>query len=111
VNLRLVLTLVSTLALLALCGCGTVTSRAKGLGGRYSGFGYDMEKLSSAEGWFGSSAEGHASNVPVVIPGGVFWLLDIPFSLIADTILLPVDALRRAPPKPEGDSAIKSCGI
>ncbi len=81
-------------ALIALCGCGTITSRTKGLGRPYSGFGYDMEKLSSAEGWFGSSAEGNASDIPLIIPGGVLWALDIPLSLVADTLLLPVDAVR-----------------
>ncbi len=80
--------------LVALCGCGTITSRTKGLGRPYSGFGYDMEKLSTAEGWFGSTAEGNASGVPVFIPGGVFWALDIPLSLVADTLLLPVDAVQ-----------------
>ncbi|HWH70444.1 MAG TPA: YceK/YidQ family lipoprotein [Candidatus Sulfotelmatobacter sp.] len=94
-------TQIAALALVALCGCGTVTTRMKGAGGLYSGFSADMEKVGSAEEWLNAPMDGRVGNWPLPCPRGLFWVVDIPFSLTADTLLLPVDALRPAAAKPD----------
>lgn len=73
--------------------CGTLTTRYKGIGGRYYGFAYDMEKLSSPEEWSDISVCAGSGNRSIPCPGGVVWVLDAPLSLTADTLLLPVDAI------------------
>ncbi len=95
--------LVAALALLAGCGCGTVTTRTKGLGGPYSGVAHDLEKLASADEWCDLSVQGQASNIPFWLPCGLLWVCDLPLSFTADTLLLPVDALRTRAPEPEED--------
>jgi uncharacterized protein YceK len=84
----------ATLVAIVLSGCGTVSTRTKGDAGPYHGFGYDMEKISNAGEWLDCSGQGSAGNVPFLWPRGVLWVLDVPLSLVADTLLLPADALR-----------------
>jgi uncharacterized protein YceK len=94
------------LAFLGLCGCGTVSTRAKGLGGPYSGLSHDLEKIGSAEEWSDASITGNASGVPFFLPRGLLWGLDAPFSLVGDTLCLPVDWLhpKYGPPSQHADS-------
>ena len=80
--------------MMVLSGCGTVSTRTKGYAGPYHGFGHDMEKVCSADEWLDSSGQGRAGNVFFSWPRGLLWILDAPLSLVADTLLLPVDALR-----------------
>ncbi len=95
--------LVAALALLAACGCGTVTTRTKGLYHSYSDVAHDLEKLASTDEWSDLSVQGQASNVPFWLPRGLLWVFDLPLSFTADTLLLPSDALRARPPEPEED--------
>lgn len=101
VNPKWLLILVATLSFLAVCGCGTVSTRTKGFGGPYSGVGYDLERVGSAEEWCEWSVQGSASDIPFFFPRGLLWALDTPLSIVADTILLPADALRSPASKPE----------
>ncbi len=88
-------TRVVALLAIALPGCGTVTTRTKGDAGPYHGFGHDMEKVCSADEWLDLSGQGYTgSAVPFFWPRGLLWVLDAPLSLVADTLLLPADALR-----------------
>lgn len=80
------------------CGCGTVSARAKGPGGPYSGVGYDFEKLSSGDEWSDFSVMGQAGSIPFLAPRGLLWLLDIPLSLVGDTVMLPVEAFQQDHP-------------
>lgn len=83
-----------TLTVVALCGCGTVSTRTKGDSGPYCGFSHDMEKVSRAEEWLTWSGEGSAGAVRFPWPRGLLWIVDVPLSLTGDTIMLPVDCLR-----------------
>ncbi len=100
----LILSGVSTLALLLLCACGTVKTRTSGTGGPYHGLGYDMEKASRGDAWLDWSGHGSAGNVPILWPSGLLWVLDVPFSFTADTLLLPVDLLRPKAAQAEPES-------
>ena len=82
-------------AVLALSGCGTLTTHVNGPSGVYSGVGHDMEKLATADEWTDWSVRGSAGSVPFLAPRGLLWILDTPLSLAADTIILPADLLRR----------------
>jgi uncharacterized protein YceK len=94
---RRVQVILAALALLALCGCGSVTARVKGGSDPYCGFAYDLEKVATAGEWCDWSAEGRVGDVPVAGPRGVLWIIDAPLSFVGDTILLPLDLLRPAP--------------
>ncbi len=89
-----------------LSGCGTVVTRTKGDAGAYHGFGYDMEKISNASEWMDDWGQGSAGNVPFLWPRGVLWVLDVPLSLVSDTLLLPVDALRPGKGQREVESEV-----
>ena len=84
----------AALVTIVLSGCGTVSTRTKGDAGPYYGFGYDMEKMGDSQEWLDFWGQGSVGNVPFVWPRGLFWVLDAPLSLAADTLLLPADALR-----------------
>ena len=86
---------------IVLSGCGTVSTRMTGNAGPYQGFGYDMEKMSNADEWVDFSGQGSAGGVPFVWPPGLLWFVDAPLSLVADTLLVPVDALRSKGAKEE----------
>lgn len=97
---------VLALTVLLLCSCGTVSSRTHGGGGPYHGLGYDMEKLSSGDEWLNWSGQGTAGNVPFWWPRGLLWLVDAPLSLVADTLMLPVDAIRPKAAETEAESNV-----
>ncbi len=99
-------TLVLALTTLLLCACGTVKTRTSGNGGLYHGLGYDLEKVSSADAWLDLSGYGTVGDVPIVWPIGLLWVLDVPLSFTADTLLLPVDLARpqAAPAKAESEA-------
>ncbi len=80
-------------ALVVVCGCGTVSTRVKDNGGPYSGLGHDMEKICSGKAWTTWSIQGRAGDWPFPCPQGLLWVADAPLSFVADTVLLPVDAL------------------
>ena len=82
------------LVTVTLAGCGTVNARKRGDAGLYHGFGYDMEQLCNADEWMNKSGQGNAGHVPFEWPRGLLWVLDAPLSFVADTLLLPADALR-----------------
>ena len=92
---------IGVLAFLAPCGCGTITTRAKGTGGLYSGTGHDLENVGNAREWCDWSVEGQAGNVPFLLPRGLLWVFDTPLSFAADTLLAPVDALRSPETNPD----------
>ncbi len=96
---------ISALTPAALCGCGTVSSRTQGNGGPYHGFSADMEKVNDAGEWLAWSGEGRAGAAAFTWPRGLFWLLDAPLSLTADTLLLPFDYLRPKPPETQAEAA------
>ena len=84
-----------------LCGCGTVTARGHEPIGPYCGLGYDMERLTNGDEWLDWSLQGQSGNVPFFLPRGLLWVLDTLLSFTADTLLLPVDALRPNSPDTE----------
>ena len=51
-----------------------------------------MERISSGEEWSDWAIECQGNYVPFFLPRGLLWAVDSPFSLVADTLLLPVDA-------------------
>ncbi len=101
----LILSGLLALTAMALCGCGTISTRIKGDSSLYCGFAQDVEKVSSAEEWLTWSGQGSAGDVPFPLPRGLLWVVDAPLSLVADTIMLPADCLRsktaRANAEPE----------
>ncbi len=95
----LILSGLLALTAMALCGCGTVSTRIKGDSGWYCGFAHDMEKVGRAEEWLTWSGQGSAGAVPFPLPRGLLWVVDAPLSLVADTIVVPADCLRSKTPQ------------
>ncbi len=91
-------------AALALCGCGTLSTRVKGDSGSYRGFAHDMEKVSSSEEWLAWSGQGTVGAAWFPWPRGLLWAVDAPLSLTADTLLLPIDCLSSKPAQANGES-------
>ncbi len=84
----------AALVMAVLCGCGTVSTRVKGPAGPYCGVASDVEKVSGTEDWQSWSIGGTADSWPLLCPNALLWVLDLPLSFTADTLLLPVDFLR-----------------
>ncbi len=94
----------AALAMAVLCGCGTVTTRVKGQADPYCGVASDLEKVSRAERWQSWSYGGTADSCPFFFPNALLWVLDLPLSFTADTLLLPVDLLAPRPVAPDTGS-------
>ncbi len=106
----------AALAIAVLCGCGTVCTRVKGPAGPYCGVASDVDKVGSAENWQSWSYGGTADSWPLLFPNAMLWVLDLPLSFTADTLLLPVDFVRHKPeasdtgPEPGREDVLSAAG-
>jgi uncharacterized protein YceK len=79
-----------TIITMNLPGCATISSKSfGGLGHKYSGIGCDFKAINN-----GFHAHKISIDLPLILS---LFIIDVPLSLIADTLVLPLDLTKQNP--------------